>query len=188
MLLDKLKLESDEQVLKQTRRHPFIIITQVGFMVMVGLAPLVLVGLGSAITPVDPVIISFESLEGFLLFMYCVFLSTIWIAIFGIITNYYLDLLIITDRRIILINHKGFFWRNMASFRLERMQDINIEINGIIATMLNFGTIEIETAGHGEEDFRAVGIADPSDIKAIIIEASDTRMQKVLAHEVARGV
>jgi len=184
MLLNRLKLEDDEKVLIQTRRHWFVIVSQISALVLMALAPPLLLGLGSLVIGENTTGIGLQNLGGFMSFMYFLYLSFIWIGIFGLYTNYFLDLLIITDRRIILINHKGFFWRNMASFRLERMQDINIEVSGVISTMLNFGTIEIETAGHSNEDFHATGIPNPDQLKALILQASDSRLKQVITHQV----
>ena len=109
-------------------------------------------------------------------YLYAVWLLFLWFGMFSVWTNYYLDILIITDRRLILINQKGFFRRNVGSFRLERMQDINVEINGLIATLLDYGTIHVETAGHGDEEFRATDLPKPREIKAEILRAGDSRI------------
>lgn len=184
MLLNTLKLEDDEKILIQTRRHWFVIVSQIVALIIMALVPLFMFGFGSLLVGDSAPNIGVEHLGGFMSFMYFLYLSFIWIAIFAVYTNYYLDLLIISDRRIILINHKGFFWRNMASFRLERMQDINIEVSGLIATMLNFGTIEIETAGNSNENFKVHGIANPDQIKSVILEASDVRLKHVITQQV----
>jgi len=178
MLLDKIKLEDDEEVIIQTRRHWFVIVGQLVGMIVAIIAP-----------PIIWLLVDLESIPAFenldlalagpvFTFTYGLWFIFMWIGVFSIWTNYYLDILTLTDRRVILVNQKGFFRRNVASFRLERLQDMNIEINGFLATMLDFGNINVETAGHSEEEFKATGLPKPRDIKAAILKASDQRLQE----------
>jgi len=173
MLLEKIRLEPDEDVLLQVRRHWFVITTQIlGIILIALLPPLVLLFLSRNI-PSD---LSWSSYASEFLYVYIIFLVFVWISIFNVWTNYYLDILTITDRRVILVNQKGFFWRNIASFRLERMQDLHVEVNGIIPTLLDYGTIAVETAGHSDEEFKATNLPKPGEIKSIILQASDNRI------------
>ena len=100
---------------------------------------------------------------------------------FTVWTHYYLDLWVISDRRIIVIDQRGFFNRKVSSFRLERMQDIKVTITGIIATLLNFGTIRAQTAGANESNFASGGMPDPRGVQALIQGAMDERL-KVLGN------
>lgn len=95
-----------------------------------------------------------------------------WAKLFSIWTDYYLDVWFITNRRIVDIEQKGFFNRDVSTFRMERIQDVTVEINGIIATLLNFGNIHVQTAGESQE-FIIKGIARPKHVKDIIMRQSD---------------
>ena len=92
-------------------------------------------------------------------------------------THYYLDLWIITDRRIILVDQIHFFNRNVSIFRLERMQDIEFKISGILPTLLNFGTLKAQTAGAHESNFTSNGLPDPRGLQATIQKAMDNRLK-----------
>ena len=92
-------------------------------------------------------------------------------------THYYLDLWIITDRRIIVVDQVHFFNRKVSSFRLERLQDIKVSINGIIPTFLNFGTILAQTASDAESNFMSNGLPDPRGLQSTIQKATDARLQ-----------
>jgi len=110
-----------------------------------------------------------------------VFGTAAWILLsllsgFAIWTHYYLDLWIVTDRRIILVDQIRFFSRNVSVFRLERMQDIEYKIKGIIPTLLNFGTLKAQTAGAHESNFNSTGLPDPRGLQATIQSAMDHRM------------
>lgn len=182
MLVDKIKLEQGEKVLVQTRRHWFVITSQIASFVLVALAPLVLYWALRSFS-VGDININLSNYTPQIVFLYSLFLLFIWTIIFSLLTNYYLDVLTITDRRAILIDQKGFFWRNVSSFRLERMQDLNISVNGLIATLLDFGTIQVETASDAQEEFRATNVPSPSRIKSVILQAADNRLAYFPSHD-----
>jgi ABC-type multidrug transport system fused ATPase/permease subunit len=174
MLLEKIQLEPGEIMLVETRRHWFVIFGQLFSLFMVALIPLLVYFFAKYIGEnYQAVNNAVETNLPILIFLYVIWLMCLWIGTFNIWTNYYLDVLTITNRRIILTNQKGFFRRNVASFRLERLQDMNVEINGLIATLLDYGTINAETAGHAEEEFRAVNVPHPRELKAKILSAAD---------------
>ena len=68
------------------------------------------------------------------------------------IMNYYLDVWIITNERLVNIEQKGLFSRSVAELRYFRVQDVKSEVNGFLPTLFNYGAITVETAG-AEENF-----------------------------------
>lgn len=111
-----------------------------------------------------------------LTFFYAWWLLIHWMMLAYVWTDQYLDIWAITDRRIIRVDQVRLFHRQTGSFRLERLQDMNVEINGIIATLLDFGTIEAQTASGSEKEFRAPYIPKPRELKALILKEADRRM------------
>ena len=93
----------------------------------------------------------------------------IWIFFFSQFTDYYLDINIVTNDRIIDINQKGLFGRSVAELDLTRVQDVHSTIKGIIPTMMNFGTVEVQTAAT-EENFVFEQIHDPHKVRQRILE------------------
>lgn len=59
--------------------------------------------------------------------------------------SWYFSLFIMTDQRFIQITQKGFFNRSVADVNLDLIQSINYEIKGLEQTILNFGTIKVQT-------------------------------------------
>jgi len=90
-----------------------------------------------------------------------------------------LDHWIITDRRIIVIDQIRFFQRNVSIFRLERLQDIEFNVSGLIATVLNFGTLKAQTAGTHEHNFQTSGLPDPRGLQGLIQKATDDRLTSI---------
>ena len=176
MLIDKIRLEDDEEILLKTRRHWFILASRLAIFGVLALAPLVIILLVP--TLLSELAVSFNGYTAPIVFAYSMWLLLLWIGIFNVWTNYYLDVLIVTDRRVIVTDQKGSWRRYVASFRLERMQDINIEIDGFLATLLDFGTLDVETAGHGDAEFHVNGMPNPREIKATILGAGDGRINR----------
>lgn len=59
------------------------------------------------------------------------------------IFNYYLQILIITNFRIIHLDQTLYFHRNRDSIDLPEIQDIEIQQNGLLKTLLNYGELII---------------------------------------------
>ncbi len=110
-------------------------------------------------------------------FFFFAWLFIVWMMGWNMWTDYYLDVLIITDRRIFDIEQKGLFRRTSSSFRIDNIQNVTVDQKGIIQTLLNFGTMKLETAGE-REDFVAHFIADPYIIKKFVNEMQDTEVEK----------
>ncbi|MCI0542391.1 PH domain-containing protein [bacterium] len=99
-----------------------------------------------------------------------VWLLLVWIAIFVIWTDYYLDVLILTNKKIIDIEQRGLFVREVTSLPLEKIQDATVSTEGIIATLFHFGNLEIQTAGESRKMIIQF-IADPNTLKGEIMRA-----------------
>ena len=162
MLYDKVQLEDDEVELKVVRKHWFVIVTELVGIVAAGLSPLLLLlGLGFQMEYLASAGITLSFNGPVIIFGLSVWILFSIMTGFAIWTHYYLDLWIVTDRRIISVDQIHFFNRNVAIFRLERLQDIEYKIKGILPTFLNFGTISAQTAGHHDHNFKATGMPDP---------------------------
>jgi hypothetical protein len=177
MLFEKVQLERSEKVLRVVRKHWFILVSELFVVFIMSLLPFVALFALSVL----PAEYEFFSLAERLNLQLATFATAAWLLLtfmvgYMIWTNYYLDVWIITDRRIIYIDQRGFFNRNVSMFRLERLQDIEIKTVGIIQTFLNFGTLSAQTAGSFESNFISHGLPDPRGLQALIQRATDTRI------------
>jgi len=175
MLYERIKLEADEKVLRLVRKHWWIPFTRITVIVCLALLPLILVLIFGLVTADYDLPIQLADYQAELWFGYLTWLTFHWMAIASVWTDQYLDLWAITNRRVVAIEQHGFFHRFLSSFRLERLQDMNISVRGIIPTLLNFGNIEAQTAGVSNEEFKADHMPDPRGLKALIIRCADER-------------
>ena len=162
-----IELSKDEHVVCEIRRHWYVLLVESFFLALLFLVPwVVFFGL-------DTSGFSFSGGEGSLFFFAsAAWLFFIWIAFMIIWTNYYLDVWIVTSKRILDIEQHGLFSRDMSEFRLDRIQDVTIEVKGILPTLLRFGDIHVQTAGEARE-FIIKSIPRPYRVRDIIIREHD---------------
>jgi hypothetical protein len=180
MLFEKVQLEETEKVLTVVRKHWFVVVSELFAIVVMAALPFISLLLG-AVFLTDMIVSAFENpvLAQIIAFAIAAWLLVAFMTGFMIWTNYFLDVWIVTDRRIIYIDQLAFFNRNVSMFRLERLQDIEIKTVGILQTFLNFGTISAQTAGSNESNFISSGLPDPRGLQSIIQRAMDARLKKL---------
>jgi len=61
--------------------------------------------------------------------------------------DYFLDVWIVTNERIVDIRQEGLFARIVAETRFYRVQDVTAEIKGFFPTIFHYGNVHIQTAG-----------------------------------------
>lgn len=83
-------------------------------------------------------------------------------------TDYYLDTWIVTNERVIDIEHHGLFSRTMSELRLSQIQDVTSETHGFFQIFLTFGDVHIQTAA-GRARFNFKRIDNPDDVKHQVI-------------------
>lgn len=179
MLYEKIELEPNEDILQVVRKHWFLIfVEQFGFLMM-ALIPFFILALVTFLPEMVSIDLHPERYLALITFGISAWLLLVLMMSFTAWTHYYLDLWVITDRRIILVDQIHFFNRNVSIFRLERLQDIEYVISGIIPTLLNFGTIQAQTAGAHESNFTTKGLPDPKGLQATIQKAMDARLTEL---------
>lgn len=82
--------------------------------------------------------------------------------------DYYLDALLITDRAVIDVEWHGWFHRESTRIEYSSIEGVSYEIQGIIGTLLNFGTITIERIGSGSV-VEIENVKRPRDIESAIL-------------------
>lgn len=161
-----LQLKPNEQIIIALHRHWIVILGQVMGVVVLLFLPfllfLLLNGFAKNLISEDfYFLISFVAIIYFLI---------VYLILFIIWMDHYLDMWIVTDERIIDIEHFGIFRREVSEFSIKNVQDVSIEIPGMIATFLKYGNVIVQTAG--EKSFTVYQIPKPELVKDLIIEYS----------------
>ncbi|MBI2618170.1 PH domain-containing protein [Candidatus Kaiserbacteria bacterium] len=171
-----IHLQEGEHIDIKARKHWFMLFRDSAGIIIIYLLPFLAweliqndTGLSTFSLPeVSPVLLTFLG-SAWTLFAWAWFF-TAW-------TSHYLDIWIVTDRRIVDIDQKSLFHREISTLRMERVQDVTFEINGIVATVLNFGDVHVQTAGESE-GFVIKGVAEPERIKNLMVKHIDKTVER----------
>jgi hypothetical protein len=84
---------------------------------------------------------------------------------------------LITNIHIIQVEQRGLFTSQVDQVSLGRIQDVSGERHGIVATMLNFGTVTVQSAGESRQ-FIMPHVPDPQPLADYILELHEQFLQK----------
>jgi uncharacterized membrane protein YdbT with pleckstrin-like domain len=164
-----IQYEQGEEIVKQVRKHWLVFVIECVFILFLAIVPV----LSFVFLPESALAAIADNVAGdfnvLFMFFYLLWLVVLWLILFYIWTDYYLDVWIITNQRIIDVEQKGFFNREVASLHLDRIQDITIMTSGFVATMFGYGNIHVQTAG-ADRNFLIPNASDPEGVKRIILE------------------
>ena len=104
-----------------------------------------------------------------ILFIQNTFLLLLWLYAFLVWIDYYFDVWIITNERVINIEQKGLFVRSVSELKFSRIQDVTSEVRGMLPTILNFGDVKVQTASD-EDFFLFRQVPDPYHVKDVLME------------------
>lgn len=84
----------------------------------------------------------------------------VWVFFFQAWLDYYLDVWVITNERVLSLEQRGIFNRLVSELRLSRIQDVSSQVKGVWETFLHFGDVKVQTAGE-EAHFVFYEVPDP---------------------------
>lgn len=172
-----INLNADEKILLALRRHHLIFYSHLvqifflaaalflGYVFLRSTAPEAVEG------PIGNLLLL--GVLFFLLFLVD-FVFILWL-------DYYFDVWIVTNERIVDIELKGLFQREFSEFKLSRVQDVTVEVHGILPTFLDYGDVHIQTAGEARS-FVFAQVPHPYKAKEVILAAHDEYMNEKLQH------
>lgn len=152
--------QKNEFIILLLRRHWFIITLKFLFWAVVALMPALLYIMLQQIFP--SLFVSYTAEVIIVLFLSAYYLF-VWLFAFNTFVDYYLDVWVVTNERIINMEQNGLFSRTVAEQNLHRVQDVTSEMKGMVPTFLNYGTVYIQTAGE-QQRFIFKEISDPAGV------------------------
>ncbi len=160
---DGLVLLPGETVVSVMRKHWFILFIKVFPYMLAFFLPLVIF----AFIPTTNLS---QSLIATIIFFIATWMLIILMVIYTVWTLYYLDIWIVTNKRIMDIEQLALFNREVKTLQMNTVQDVQVDVSGIFETLLHFGTLRVQTAGTGGTDAKIVGIPDPALERDIIMQ------------------
>ncbi|MFA4995644.1 MAG: PH domain-containing protein [Patescibacteria group bacterium] len=99
-------------------------------------------------------------------------LISLALFLYGIV-DYYLDIYIVTDRRVVDIEQNGFFHRQISELYLREVQDVKAKVDGFFPTTLHYGQVIIQTAGE-TENFIFDSVPHPYSVSKKIMDLHES--------------
>ncbi len=161
-----IKLEKDEEIIKIIRKHWLPFTFQLVMMCIMMIIPPFIFELFRNFLFSDLTLHN----EYLLSFLYIVFLISMWISLFISFVNYYLDIWILTNKRLVDVEQISFFSRTTSEVRLNNIQDVEVKVFGFINTMLKIGDVIVQNASSGE-GFTIRQVGNPEYVREIVMEA-----------------
>ncbi|PJC37414.1 hypothetical protein CO046_00590 [Candidatus Peregrinibacteria bacterium CG_4_9_14_0_2_um_filter_53_11] len=167
-----MRLQQDEVIISESRRHltPYIL-RLIGVLVLT--IPIIIF-----------LVILAQSGNEDLIFYLISLTSFIVGAIVAVISiDYLLDKLILTNKRIILIDWRSLLNRVEHEIGLDEIQKITISRPGIFEHIpfLNFGEIEIESSA-SKPSISFPNCKSPEDMQECVLRESHKREREILNH------
>ncbi len=159
-----IKLQPDETYSLVVRKHWFVFVRSAFAVFLATLFLWVAIGVIFQVIEINEALIRFW--QAFVALMGILSLFVIW-------TNYWLDMWIVTNKRIVHVDQKTLFSRTVIATRIDRVQDVKAKVSGIIETMLGFGDLQVQTAGASSANMFISGIPDPNNVRREILKRLD---------------
>ena len=174
-----LDLEHGESVILEVRKHWFVLLGIVFITALGVIIPIVIrfVVFKYNFLPIQGIFTEYEFL---LKFFYYVWLLFLWIFFFIEWTKYFLDVWYVTQKRIIDVEQKAIFRREVSNLRFDKIQDISIEVSGVIGTMFHFGDIRVQTAAEDSSEFSMKAVRNPEHVRKIIFSQHNVEVKTEL--------
>jgi len=196
----------DEKIFLFLRRHPFSFLPFLALILAMILIPLILVvsfsfsgfNLDSVVSflsnfsffaDVPSTELSERAFEIVVVLSSAYFLFTLGVFLTAFI-DYYLDVVIITNRRIVDINQDRLFARSISECDIVDVEDAKAKIHGMLGTLFHFGDVLVQTAGT-QENFELDHIPNPYRIARRIVDLHEqgvAEQEKEQAHEIGRTI
>lgn len=163
----------DEKILLMIKPHWIHLISVLFFFIaMIGLpiALYIIFGylLGNLLD--NQIIYAISTMIGGLYYLF------IFAITFSSYLDYELDFWVVTNYRIIANEQKGLFNRAFAEHLIERIQDVSSIQKGFLPTILNYGDVEIQTAGM-DDKFTFNDVANPEQKVSTINQLLSKKIQ-----------
>ncbi len=151
------KLEQNEHIVLISRRHWFKPVLETLSLLFSLLIPLFVSSVVFAMPDVAKELGNTSILS--IIFLLAWFF-VVWNIAFVIWTNHFLDVLVVTNLHVIDIEQVGLWHREISTTQLQKIQDISSKTEGLIASLLQYGDLEIQSAG-SVTNFIVRGVQNP---------------------------
>ena len=168
MSYEALHLDLGESVILEVRKHWIVFAGHAVGLLFSAFLPFILFAIFKIFIPISPSISFPGNNSALFLFFYTLWILALWVSFFVNWTKYYLDVWYVTEKRIIIVDQKRLFDREISNIRFDKIQDVTVEVDGFIPTFLNFGNIKVQTASEDNTEFFLSVVRNPEIVRRVI--------------------
>ncbi len=168
--------KDQERVVTIVRHHWWVLFREIFVLVILFMLPFFLIPL-VFLFAVQGGTVSNNIPGGVVLFFSAAWALVMWNLIFARWTDFYYDIWVVTNWRIIDIDQQGFFRRDVSTLlTLDHIEDIKTELHGIIGNVLNFGHVQVQTAA-AKDEFEFSDVANPTSVDETVRAAQEEQLR-----------
>lgn len=101
----------------------------------------------------------------------------VWLFYFHQWIDSYLDVWIVTNKRLVDIEQNGLFSRRISELNLSKIQDVTSEVKGKLQTFLDYGNLLVQTAGE-QTQFEFEGVGKPDMVAKALMQLHDEAIRQ----------
>lgn len=164
----RFETQDEEEVVVLFLRQHFVVNIPWLFMVFIMIV---------APTVIFPLVFRFLELPFPLPLGYAIIGTLFWYTLtFGFalakFIHWFFNIYIVTNQRIVDIDFVNLLYKQFSEAQLSNIQDISYRMRGIVATVVNYGNVIIQTAGE-LPNFEFAAVPNPSKVVEAISELAD---------------
>jgi len=169
-----IKQKSYERIVFKLHRHPLTFIPIIALFLFMLLVPVVVYNLIDSLYPT--LFVSGTPLYAFSVLLGSTYYLLSYVFFYVRFIDYYLDMWVVTNDRIVDIEQHGLFNRVITELDLFRIQDVTANVSGVFGTLFRFGDLVITTAS-ANTHIVFKNIPRPNLIREELIQLADNDRQ-----------
>lgn len=154
------------------RRHPVTFVPQILLFILLMAVPFVVYLLINNLYPavLDPM--TSKILFPIAVLVVSIYYFGLYLFFYSQFIEFYLDMWIVTNDRIVDVEQNGLFSRTISELDLYRVQDVTVDMDGIFPSLFKYGHVRVKTAS---QNLGIVfhNVSNPNQIREALIQLSD---------------
>lgn len=171
--MKEFELEPGEHLVKEARKHWFLFLVEMLPYAIIAVIPFALPKFLALAPPLAPYAPLFDYHTPLMRALLGIWLLVSWTAAWGAFTRYFLNVWVLTNKRIVDVEQRRYFSHEVSSLFLSRVQDVTTNVTGVISSLLDIGDISVQSAGTVDE-FHMKGIPRPEQMRDLILKYVST--------------
>ncbi len=168
-----------EKVIVGIRKHWLVFFLETIGLFIAAAVPVILLPFYSDFFSETVTSLGVDRFQNLAVFLVAGWFLLMLVTFFVMLTGYYLDILIVTNERLIDVDQLMLFSRDITTAPLEKIEDVKVQTLGILATIFKFGNINIQTAAE-EREMLIKGLRYPEYARDVIMKAYEENKARKL--------